>query len=49
MGGIWDKVFVTLYLFTPHIAIPETLLGEVEGHAIVPDWGWDIPRSGVNG
>ena len=49
MGGIWEKVFVTLYLFTPLVDIPATLLGEVEEHAIVTDWGWDIPRSGVNG
>ena len=49
MGGISGKVLGNLYLFTPPVAIPETLLREVEGHAIVTDWGWDAPWSGVTG
>ena len=28
----WGKGFVMLYLVTPLVAIPETLLREVEGH-----------------
>ena len=34
MGGISSKVLVNLYLVTPLVAIPATLLREVEGHAI---------------
>ena len=38
-----------LYLVTPLVAIPETLLREVEGHEMGIDWGWDTPLSGVTG
>ena len=34
MEGIWIKVFVHLYLLMPLVAIPATLLRELEGHAI---------------
>ena len=34
MRGILSKVLVNLYLLLPLVAIPETLLREVEGHAI---------------
>ena len=48
MGVIWGKVLVLLFLFTPLVAIPATLLREMEGHTIFPKWGWAKPQSGVN-
>ena len=49
MGGIWSKFLVILYLLMPLIAIPATLLREVEGHAIFSNWWGATPRSGVTG
>ena len=32
VGGIWSKGLVILYVLMPLVAIPETLLREMEGH-----------------
>ena len=49
MGGIWSKVLVNLYLRMPLVAIPATLLREMEGHAIFSDWWGATPWSGIAG
>ena len=39
----------TLYLVMPLVAVPETLLRELEGHAMGFDWGWATPLSEFTG
>ena len=43
------KVFVNLYLVTHLVAIPASLLIEVEGYAIFCDCWGDTPRSVIDG
>ena len=49
MGVFSGKVFVSLYLVIPLVAIPETLLIEGEGYAIFFNFWGDTPRSGADG
>ena len=49
MGGIWSKGLIILYLLMPLVAIPETLLREVEGQIFFSDrWG-STQWSGITG
>ena len=49
MGVFLGNVFVNLYLVIPLVAIPATLLIEVEGYAFFCDCWGATPRSGVDG
>ena len=49
MGGISRIFLVILYLLIPLVDILATLLGEVEGHAILSEWWEATPWSGVTG
>ena len=50
VGGFWSKGVVSLYLLLmPLVAVPATLLREVEGHTFFSIWWGATPRYSVIG